>query len=812
MSNKERPCRAGFSLRRASARHFRSCVVGLSLLITSSLQAQSTGGTLTGVLQDSTGAPIPAGTVVVSHQLTNFHESTHTSSTGAFALRNLPLQTYTVAVDHPGFARFERRVAIRSAVPVEISIRLGVAESRQSVTVVDDESASLVVDPAQTGTRAQINSTDIHRLSRSTSSRGLESVIVTFPGFAQNANGAIHPRGAHNQMTYVIDGMPVTDQLTGAFANAVDPNIVRTVELFTGNIPAEYGSKVSAVANVTTRSGLGSGRRLAGSTALSAARFDLLSQVTQFSGEAPGGRLGYSATVNTMKSNRYLDAVSLDNLHNGGNSERAFLRLDWRASARDVLRLSGLTGRSSFELANLRSQHAAGMDQRQLLRDASGSLDWVRTLTPSSVLEAIATYRTADSRLRPSSGDTPVTASQERHLSTGTAGLRWSAVQGIHNLRAGFDVQRFPVSEAFTFAATDPALGADNANLRPFQFAGRATGALDSGYLQDQLRLGSRWQLSLGLRFDSYRFLARGTQWQPRVGIAYHLHETSTVFSASYNRLYQTPPNENLLLSSSTEAASLAPSAVQEALAGRPVVIRPERQDFLEAGLQQAVARHASITVTYYHKRGQDQQDNNNFLNTGIIFPITLEASRINSVEARFTVPRTSRGWGATVSLTRSRAVSTPPFTGGLYIGNEAVDALSAGPFLIDHDQPLAAHAIVTYNHRGGFYATGSARYDSGLVANPSDPDEVAADPDHSDLLPYVNLTGTPARVRPRTIIDASFGYERVDASSQRRRWDASIQISNLTNRTALYNFQSVFVGTRVVQPLTAGARLRLYF
>ena len=36
------------------------------------------------------------------------------------------------------------------------------------------------------------------------------------------ANGAIHPRGAHNQMTYVIDGVPFSDQLTGAFANALD--------------------------------------------------------------------------------------------------------------------------------------------------------------------------------------------------------------------------------------------------------------------------------------------------------------------------------------------------------------------------------------------------------------------------------------------------------------------------------------------------------------------------------------------------------------------------------------------------------------
>ena len=118
------------------------------------------------------------------------------------------------------------------------------------------------MDPEETGTHLQMNQTDIDKLTRQGDSRGLESVLVTFPGFAQNANGAIHPRGAHNQMTYVVDGMPITDQLTGAFGNALDPNIVQTVELFTGNVPAEYGNKVSAVANVTTRSGLGSGQAL----------------------------------------------------------------------------------------------------------------------------------------------------------------------------------------------------------------------------------------------------------------------------------------------------------------------------------------------------------------------------------------------------------------------------------------------------------------------------------------------------------------------------------------------------------------------
>lgn len=101
-------------------------------------------------------------------------------------------------------------------------------------------------------------------------------------------------------------------------------------------------------------------------------------------------------------------------------------------------------------------------------------------------------------------------------------------------------------------------------------------------------------------------------------------------------------------------------------------------------------------------------------------------------------------------------------------------------------------------------------RYDSGLVANPSDPAEVAADPDYSDLLPYVNLLSNPARVRPRTLTDIAFGFDGY--RGDRRRWDVTVQAANIGGVTALYNFQSVFVGTRIVQPRSASVKLRFWF
>lgn len=787
------------------------------LLVPVCLSGQGTA-TISGTVLDPAGAEIAGALVLVENDVTRYRAQTETAADGTFSVKNIPFHTYRVSVSRAGLQTFQQTVSVRSVVPFQMPVRMELAAASESVTVTAGQ--TLLVDPEETGTHVQMNQTDIDKLTRQGASRGLESVIVTFPGFAQNANGAIHPRGAHNQMTYVVDGMPISDQLTGSFGNTLDPNIVQTVELFTGNVPAEYGNKVSAVANVTTRSGLGSGRALAGSVALNAARFDQYGMIAQAAGER--GRLGYTLTANTLKSNRFLDAVSLDNLHNGGNSQRGFFRLDYQASNKDMLRFNGMAGRSSFQLANLRSQHAAGMQQRQLLQDGSMSLGWVRTLDARTTLDSTTSYRTTDARLAPSAGDTPVTASQSRHLSTFTSGARLNTIRGAHNLRFGGDIQRFPVSEQFSFGITEPDFNHPlspefNPNLsaydltrggRLFQFNDKATGGMYSGFFQDAIKW-RRWQFSLGLRWDSYRFLVNEGQLQPRLGASFHVKESSTVFRASYSRLFQTPPNENLLLSGSPLAASVAPPVVAETLGSAVVPIRPERQDFLEAGIQQALGRRASLNASYYHKQATDQQDNNNFLNTGIIFPITLARIRVNGVEGRLVLPPV-KGFSTSVSVTHARAISTPPFTGGLYIGNSAIDALSMGPFVIDHDQPLAVHAVASYTARSGFYATLSARHDYGLVSNPSDPHEVAADPDFADLLPYVNLTGRTPRVRPRNILDVSAGYERV--KDGKRRYDISAQVANLTNRTALFNFQSVFVGTRVVAPITAGVRLRIYF
>jgi hypothetical protein len=531
------------------------------------------------------------------------------------------------------------------------------------------------------------------------------------------------------------------------------------------------------------------------------------------------GRTGYFGSVTTMRTDRFLDQVSLDNLHNDGASTRGFGRFDYALADGTQLRTHVMGGASRFELANLRSQQAAGQDQRQELNDLSAWGALSRTLDNRSVVEATAGYRTTTAALLPSAGDTPVTATQDRRLSTVTASGRFTRVFGTNLLRVGADVLRFPVRESFSMALTSPTFnvpGAPGYNPAllpydltrggsPFVFADERAGTQVAAFVQSTVTQGDL-TLNMGLRYDEYRFLVNGRQLQPRVGLAYKLPGTETVVRASYNRNYQTPPNENLLLSNSEAASELAPPSVRDALGGAYRPIRPERQDVYEAGAQTALGGRFTLDGSLYYKRSQDQQDNNNFFDTGIIFPTTLRAIDVRGLEGRISMlPR--GGWSGSLSVTTSRAISSPPFTGGLFLGQDAVDLLSSGPFYIDHDQRLGMQGLMTFDPAGPLWAGGSVRFDSGLVSNPSDPAKVAANPDFSDLLPYVDLDAATPRVRPRTIVDAAGGFDFVDGRG-RRTWAAQVQVTNLTNRTALYNFQSVFVGTRLVQPRTVSVKV----
>jgi outer membrane receptor for Fe3+-dicitrate len=69
-----------------------------------------------------------------------------------------------------------------------------------------------------------------------------------------------------------------------------------------------------------------------------------------------------------------------------------------------------------------------------------------------------------------------------------------------------------------------------------------------------------------------------------------------------------------------------------------------------------------------------------------------------------------------------------------------------------------------------------------------------------------------PDRVKPRHVFNLGLGTDNLLHTEKRERITASLNIANLTNKEALYNFHSTFSGTHFLQPRTVMARVGFVF
>ncbi len=589
-----------------------------------------------------------------------------------------------------------------------------------------------------------------------------------------------------------------------------------------GNIPAEYGEKIGAVINLTTRSGLGR-RPLRG---------DAYGGVSSFATREAGASVGYGnetfgvfASLTGSSSDRFLDPVNFDNLHNHGDTARAFVRLDWVPDASDSLRFTVLVGRTNRDVPNTFTQQATGQSQTVQSRDENYNVGWQRVLSDASVLELIAFACRSSFDLHPSAGDTPVTVRSQRSLDNfGVApSLTWA--KGVHEVKAGLEVKRFPIAERFSFGLTSPGLNdpasADfNPNLapydltrggRPFLFHGARTGTYAAAYLQDTIRLG-QFTANVGVRYDHNDLPVTDAQLEPRIGVVYFVPATRTAFRLSYNRVLYTPEYENILVSSSPMVAALAPPEIRSSLAlgGGDLLVRSERQDAYTVGVQQAIGRMARLDVDVWRRHSAYAGDQDQLFNSGIVFPIAFSRGELHGWDLRLDLGD-DHGLRGFLSVGHTRAIYVAPPVGGLFLDTGALQDLTAGEFVIDHDQNLSLQGSMTYDlGADGAWVGANVRYDSGLVAGAT-PDQLLGDPDNVWAIPFIHVTDNaalnPDRVRSRTVWDFSAG-----ANIPHTPLSVQVDLLNAFDKKGVYNVLSVFGGTHVIPPRNVAVRLRYHF
>src|SRR4029077_13530233 len=104
-----------------------------------SLLAQSNRGAITGTVSDTAGALIPGVQVILTNVETGAKSDTVTTGTGNFSVLQLPVGSYTLAVEQPGVSKYERtNIQVQVAVTTRVDVVLTVGSNTESVTVTAD--------------------------------------------------------------------------------------------------------------------------------------------------------------------------------------------------------------------------------------------------------------------------------------------------------------------------------------------------------------------------------------------------------------------------------------------------------------------------------------------------------------------------------------------------------------------------------------------------------------------------------------------------------------------------------------------------
>jgi hypothetical protein len=741
--------------------------MAIALCVSASLAgAQSAGnsGSINGTVVDPTGAVVPKARVEIHNAVSGFDRSAITDSAGKFEFTNIPFNNYHMDVRAAGFASYAQEVETRSPVPVTVGINLQVSGSSTTVTV-EAEGGDLIENDSTSHT--DVDKSLFSRLPLESASSGLSSLVtLATPGIAQDSNGLFHSFGDHAENSFSVDGQPITDQQSKIFSNQVPLDSIQSLEVIAGAPPAEYGGKTSLIINVTTQSGQG----------MTTPHGAVTTSYGSFGTANVGFNLGYGGqkwgnfiSANGLDAGRFLDPPEFAVMHDKGNEENLFDRVDYQLSTADSIHVNLGYSRSWFQNPNSYDQQFHEVNGVQLTDPVTGNAlgatdqvsqiktfnlapTWTRLLSPTSVFtlggfvrhDQYNYYPSAD----PFSDFSPdlqgQTVAQNRKLLN--AGLRSNVayVKGIHNLKVGVTYEQTFLDEADGIGIVDPGLvaglapscltvtgqpipGTPCAVLAPYDLTGgggrygRGTRFNFNGhtdvkelalYGQDSITKGN-WAFNLGVRGDFYNGLSRDRQGEPRLGASYNIKRTNTVLRVSYARTLESPFNENLIIASTgcniPFLAALVPPPGVACVTGP---ITPGYRNEFHAGLQQAFGRYLVVSGDYIWKYTHNGYDFGTVGSTPITFPIEWQNAKIPGFALRVSVPN-YHGFEAQVVMSSVAARFFLPQVSGLPIVPPAT-----GVFRIDHDERFNQTTHLQYQPwKTGPWFGFNWRYDSGLVA-----------------------------------------------------------------------------------------------
>jgi Carboxypeptidase regulatory-like domain len=805
-----------------------------ALLWSLPMLSQSTTGELHLAVVDPSGSGIKSQVELVS-QGNEYRTTFTTDDQGTLDARRLPYGIYQVRIRAQGFAEDSERVEIRSALPLDRTIRLKLGSVSESVKVT---AAGTLVDPYRAGSVNEMGLETIENRLNALPGRSMQDLVNSEPGWIYEGNAVLHPRGSEYQTQFVVDGIPLTDNRSPGFGPEIEAADVESLKIYTAGIPAEYGRKMGGVVEVNTLKSADPG--LHGQLTLFGGTYATGGIDTQDQFTWKGNTLGLSGSGN--RSGHYLNPVVPENYTNNGTTGSFSTNYERDLTQKDRLTLIVSHALARYEIPNeLVQQNGAwlpnsdnnvgcppvapvdepsdcvfipgGQLQTGDTFETMGSASYQHIFSAETIgwLRAMARDNSNDFDSNPSSW--PLIASQHNHFKEIYLSGSGSIHHGRQEWKAGVESDAFFLNEDFSYRMPDCAdladpqcaitLGILDAGATTFSFTGSRPDLEQSAYVQDLIRLGN-WTVNAGLRWDHYQLLVNQNAVSPRVAITRYFPSLDVNLHGSYDRVFQTPSFENILLSSSPAAESLDTSvpAVQ-------LPVQPSHGSYYELGLTKALFDKLRVDANMFRRDVNNYADDSQVLSTGISFPIAFKKAVLYGAEGKLEV-QNWRGLSGIASYSYIVGNVWNPVTGGLFLGDDASSAVTqlSGHSPDSQDQRQTIRARVRYRAAPRLWIALGSDFNSGLPFQPDLTPQQYATEYGQVVTNHLNFNRD--RISPYLTENTSLGADLVKREKYSVKLQADVQ--NLSNKLEVVDFGGLFSGNAIGPSRSFSLRLATDF
>jgi outer membrane cobalamin receptor len=753
---------------------------------------QSNTGELRLKVEDPSGLGIRTSIVLVC-EANQFRQQYSSDDSGNVTAKRLSFGVYEIRIAQAGFAPYSEAIEIRSAAPTEHTARLTISAPSTSVLVTDSDT---LIDPYRAGSIERIGSDMIQGRLTALPGRSLQDLVNSQPGWLYEGNAVLHPRGSEYQTQIVVDGIPLMDNRSPSFGPEIEAEDIQSMSVYTGTFPAEYGRKMGGVVEVNTTKDPRAG--LHGDVSLQGGSFDTGGAFAMAQYQWDKNTLGVSASGDM--TSRYLNPVVPQNFTNKGTTGDFAVSYERDLTDHDRLSLSMRHELSRYEIPNEQLQQAAGQLQNGDNFETMGTVSYQHIFSPNVIADFRGMVRDNSNDLFSSPLSTPVIVLQHNYFREGYFKGSVAVHHGRQEWKAGVESDATFLHERLNDIVTDFSQF-DPGTPGTFSFAQSEPNLEQSAFVQDQIRLG-KWTVSAGLRWDHYQLLVNQNAFSPRLAVARYFPGLDLVVHASYDRIFQTPSVANILISSSSAVVSLNPDVLR-------LPVEPSHGNYYEVGASKGLFGQVRLDVNVYDRRVNNFADDDQLLSTAVSFPISFDKAYIYGAEAKIEIPH----WGhlnGFVSYSYMVGSAYLPVTGGLFLGDDASNALSqlTGRFWVSQDQRNTVRTRFRYDFTRRFWAAVGTEYGTGLPFDFTGTENDALATYGQQVADRLNFD--KGRVRPSLSINASAGADFWKTEKLKMRLQADVQ--NINNRLNVIDFGGLFSGNAIGPPRSYSLRLSTSF